>query len=257
MKYSKKILLSNIEYLIRKNDIKIGELESCANVSVGYFSRLKNNENDSMCPSIDTISLIADKLNVSINTLLFIDLTTLTETEQYIIKFIEELTLKTEINQLEWDKESIADFYDISKYNRKSNPLGYTSPNSYGEYEIEYKSLYADEKLKLIGPIYKLFRVKRDVYISKVEYDFDPDTTYELKSGIGYELYFVEKTNSKTLHKICGVMIDSNKLEIFDIMENLYKVIEESQSKLKLDDEARIGIKEFLNGEDDIDDLPF
>ncbi len=258
MKYSKKILLSNIEYLLKKNDMKIGELENFANVSIGYFSRLKNNDNDSICPSIDTLSLIAEKLNVSINSLLFIDISKLTETENYIINFIENLTLKTEKNELDWAKESIKDFYNIGRFNKKSNPLIKKETNSFGEDDIRYNSLYVDEKLKLIGPIYKLFRVKRDIYIFKVEYDFDSESDYDMKNGIGYELYFIDKMPNNSAHKICGVMSDNNKQEIFDIMEKLYNSIEESSSKLKLDEEAKIGIEEFLSGEDNVDDdLPF
>lgn len=258
MKYSKKIFLSNIDYLIKKNNIKIGELENLVKVSTGYFSRLKNNDNDSLCPSIDIISSIAEKLYIPINILLFVDLSKRTPDECYIMKFIEELMLQTQTGKLGWLEESIAKFYDINNKDNVSNPLVSLSQNSYNESSVLYKSLFTDEQLKLTGPVYKLVRVRRDIYITEVAYDSELEMDANNVSICGYEMYFIENNYEKSIHKICGMMDNGKDTEIFYMMKNLYGIIKNSQDRSKLDNESKKGIEEFLSGEDDMDyDLPF
>ena len=102
--FNKKILFDNIAFMLKKTGKKIGELESEAGVSPGYISRAS--KEGGAKPGIDFILKAADALNVSIDTLLRVDMSRLTPTEQYLISFLEKLTKDTLDDKLDWKRES-------------------------------------------------------------------------------------------------------------------------------------------------------
>ena len=102
--FNKDVMFENIAYLLKKNDKKIGELESEAGVSAGYISRTSKDEKTK--PGIEFIMNVADSLGVSVDTLLKVRLSDLTPTEQYIISFVEKLIRDTKNDKLSWNRES-------------------------------------------------------------------------------------------------------------------------------------------------------
>ena len=93
--FNKTICFSNIRELLRKNpDVKIGQIEREAGIRLGYMSRLEKDGNTSE-PSIEFIVSAAKLLKVSIDTLIAVDLTGLTSTEQYIVDFFDKLKADT------------------------------------------------------------------------------------------------------------------------------------------------------------------
>ena len=87
--FNPKILFDNIDFLIKSENRKIGEVESEAGVSAGYISR--TSKDGGSRPGIDFIMNIAKVLHVSIDTLLKVDISSLTPTERYLISFLEKL----------------------------------------------------------------------------------------------------------------------------------------------------------------------
>ena len=61
MDYSKKVLMDNIYYLAKKNNITLGKLEELVGLSAGYLSRLNREDNNSN-PSIDVVSSFSKQL---------------------------------------------------------------------------------------------------------------------------------------------------------------------------------------------------
>lgn len=261
-KYSKKLLLSNIDYLIKKKGIKVGELEAAARVSSGYFSRLKNNENETVCPAVDTLSLIADKFNISLINLLYSDMTSLTEDDLYVIKFLKELTERTQDDKIKWDAESVIHFYDPRNYYIRDyhHPLHLLDYDDNNEKIINYKSLFNEKPVELAGPIYKLFRIKRNMYITKIQ-SCDSNKQSDSDKSEGYEFYFEEKDEtSNSLHKVCYAIDNKGKPEIYDMLKTLYEAITITSNNTKLDQSVKDGIAEFFDDNDvDIpdEDLPF
>lgn len=102
--FNKKILFDNISYLLKQREMKIGELESVAGVSPGYISRTSKDEKTK--PGIDFIVNAAEALNVSVDTLMKVNMASLTPTERYLIDFIEKLTNDTQADKLDWNVET-------------------------------------------------------------------------------------------------------------------------------------------------------
>ena len=85
--FDKNLMLANIYYLIKEQGRKIGEVENDAGMSSGYLSRVSKDQFTK--PGIDFIFNVANILKVSIDTLVGVDLTALTPTEEYLLRFME------------------------------------------------------------------------------------------------------------------------------------------------------------------------
>ena len=104
--FDKTRCFSNIRELLRRNpDAKIGQIEKEAGVRLGYMSRLEKDGNTSE-PSIEFIAAAAKILNVSLDTLISINIAKLTPTEQYILDFFDKLKSDTLADKLEWHVET-------------------------------------------------------------------------------------------------------------------------------------------------------
>lgn len=89
--FNKTLCFSNIRELLRQNpDVKIGQIEKEAGIRLGYMSRLEKDGNTSE-PSMEFVVTAAKLLKVSVDTLISVDLTGLTPTEQYITSFFDKL----------------------------------------------------------------------------------------------------------------------------------------------------------------------
>ena len=72
--------------------MKIGQIEKEAGIRLGYMSRLEK-EGNTAEPSMEFIVTAAKLLKVCIDTLISVDLTGLTPTEQYIVSFFDKLKI--------------------------------------------------------------------------------------------------------------------------------------------------------------------
>lgn len=68
--FDKKLMIANVKYLVKKQGIKLGELQKAVGVSVGYFSRL---EKSNSMPNLEVVMRTADILGVSMDELLYSD----------------------------------------------------------------------------------------------------------------------------------------------------------------------------------------
>ena len=102
--FDKNLMLANIYYLIKEQGRKIGEVENDAGMSSGYLSRVSKDQFTK--PGIDFIFNVANILKVSIDTLVGVDLTALTPTEEYLLRFMEKLRDDTTSDKLDWKRES-------------------------------------------------------------------------------------------------------------------------------------------------------
>lgn len=99
--YNRAYCIENIFVLAKEKNIKIGELENAAGVSSGYLSRLKKEGNESN-PSIDILCAIADKLDVSIDSLVSKRLSVLSPEERYMLEFLNKMIKNTEDENIWW-----------------------------------------------------------------------------------------------------------------------------------------------------------
>lgn len=104
--FNKSLCFANIRELLRQNpDVKIGQIEKEAGIRLGYMSRLEKDGNTSE-PSMEFIVSAAKLLHVSIDTLISVDIVSLTPTEQYLVKFFDKLKADTLADKLDWIRES-------------------------------------------------------------------------------------------------------------------------------------------------------
>lgn len=102
MDYSKKVLMDNIYYLAKKNNITLGKLEELVGLSAGYLSRLNREDNNSN-PSIDVVSSFSKQLKVPVDILIKYDLSTLSPDDTYMLQFLTVLAGKTANNEIHWN----------------------------------------------------------------------------------------------------------------------------------------------------------
>ncbi len=110
--FTKDILVNNLYLLIKVKEKKIGEFEVEAGVSAGYLSRMSKDVNAK--PGIDFIVKAADVLNISVDTLLSVDLSGLSSTEQYALNFLQKLKKDTDEEKIVWDKESAEELNNVA-----------------------------------------------------------------------------------------------------------------------------------------------
>lgn len=262
IEFNKKLMFDNISFMLKEFGKKIGELEIEAGVSPGYISRTTKDESGK--PGIDFIIKVADALNTSVDTLLNVDLTSLTPTERYLISFLEKLKKDTVSDKLEWNRQS-ADSLNRMECDHNGNvwhPLF-----SYETFFEETECEYPDE-------------VSRVVFTS---HQFDchtyiDDECFSLSLKNGAVLYLM--AISKSVHKVNDVsafakeiwmykpsegshFLCSNRdpLEIGTLVDDLYRTVKEYSQHPKIKKGLQSVIDAYMNDDfedDDLDnDLPF
>ena len=103
MIYDRKKMANNIGYLLQVKDVKVGELERQIGVSHGYISRI--GKDDGIKPSIEVVAKIAQTLGVSVDTLLYEELSDLTPTQAYLTGLVEKLIRDTRNCTIYWETE--------------------------------------------------------------------------------------------------------------------------------------------------------
>lgn len=259
--FNKTILFDNIAYLIKKREMKIGELESEVGVSPGYISR--TSKDGSTKPGIDFIMNAATVLKVSIDTLLRVDMTSMTPTEQYLISFLEKLNSDTANDKLEWNCEP-AEFLnhrlEVYENGATDHPL-FSLETFLEEGETEYPdevtrvvftSKSYDVHTYIHGDCFNL-RMKNGVYlylmnISKSIYRKNDPSAFAKEvwmlptRGLGKQ--FLARTG------------DSSRIS--SLIEELYETVSENAKHPKVSKDIRGVIDAFMRDDlEDDDELPF
>lgn len=252
---NKKLLLSNITFLLEETGKKIGELEKEAGVSTGYISRLAKEENSR--PGIDFIIGVAEALNVNIDSLLKSNLSELPPTGLYIFKFLNKLETDTLEDKLYWEKESktILQQYRADGYGNVEHPLlsfeVYNAPCDEGYEErqdVIFISNSYETNTDINGDWFKL-RLKNSYYlyltnISQALYDLNDNDV------VAKEIWMVAPQIGKKY--ICGTKDNKTMAET---IENLYAVVTDRMKIPKLEPGLRATIDAFMK-DDLVDDPP-
>lgn len=254
--FNPKVLFDNIDFLIKSESRKIGEVETEAGVSAGYISR--TSKDGGSRPGIDFIMNIAEVLHISIDTLLKVDISSLTTTERYLISFLEKLEHDTVRDILDWDRvtaESLNNM-EMDQNGIINHPL-FDFHRFYEEGEGEYPE-----------------EVSRVVFVSN---SFDVHTLIHddcfelrLKNGAYLHLMNISKSvyrinDSNAFAKEVWMSIPSQEPQylcsdygdskLADFIDNLYAAVAENTKHPKVKQEFRYIIDSFMKGENE-DDPP-
>lgn len=261
--FNKTLCFSNIRELLRQNsDVKIGQIEKEAGIRLGYMSRLEK-EGNTAEPSMEFIVTAAKLLKVSIDTLISVDLTGLTPTEQYIVSFFDKLKADTLKDKLDWNRETA---FNLNRMESDINgwvyhPL-FAEETFYEETECEYPE-----------------EVTRIVFNSKT---FGPRTyicgdcfNLRLKNGTTLYLMDIEKSVHRTgdasafakeawmsvPHKGCQLLVASqDDTPVAPLLEVLFSTVKERMEHPKVNNDVMYAIDSFMKDDiedDDIDECPF
>lgn len=251
--FDKAIMVENIRRYAKDKGIRIGNIETMAGVSAGYFSRIDGKDKNSITPSIETIVKVADLLCVNIEDLLYSKDEYQTPNEKKALDFINTLIKRTQLYQIDWVKEKREDIVSCDRdtgntkhplarsYIKEDNPSDYFGNNNYEPY---YKSQFIRDKNYIVvleGDGYKCeITNTASAYIEKVGVDeklpFDGEIEYEL---------YIMTTNEIT--PLCH----SGKGQLEDIcykLERLYNLAAEANSHIILNDDVKKAMDEFMYG---------
>lgn len=237
--YTKSRCLNNIYFLAKQKGEKIKDLELKAGVSIGYLSRISKEDNTKKM-SIDLVAAIAQELDISIDRLIFDDLTAILPGEQRIYDFIEKLIAKTENGEINWDKMLSVDVSTLSVYGdgKTSHPQYHCDKNGTPFFYSYFHSGH-DTCQDGIGFSYE---IQEDIEIM----------LYRVKRGSSpicdYEMYFYIKgsfDSPSKLEPVCGTI--SNEENVLNpLMKQLYTTVADSCKNVKLSPTVQNIISDFM-----------
>lgn len=259
--FNKNLCFSNIRELLRLNpDVKIGQIEKEAGIRPGYMSRLEKEGNTSE-PSVEFIVTAAKLLKVSLDTLVSVNLTGLTPTEQYIVNFFDKLKADTIADKLNWNRETASVLNNIEPgYNGEIwHPL-FSEETFLEESETDYPD-----------------QVTRIVFNSKT---FGPHTficgdcfNLRLKNGTTLYLMDIEKSvhkvgdpNAKAVeawiyvpYKGCQLLVASqDKTPVAHLVLSLFEVVKNQMEHPQINSDVKSAIDSFMIDDwSDDGELPF
>ncbi|EKX98184.1 helix-turn-helix domain-containing protein [Selenomonas sp. oral taxon 138] len=264
--FDRTIFFDNISYLIRKNDLKIGEIENSAGVSAGYISRASKDEKSK--PGVEFVMKVAELLHINVDTLLRADLTNATPTEKYLMSFLGKLNSDTVADSLNWVRESRVELNRLQEdeYGNTGHPLfklrTYDASNDYDESvgevtQVVFASHNFDCRTGIYRDCYSL-RMKNGTLlhlmnICKIFSSLsDPDT------------YAIEIWMTPPRQEPQFLCDNKGETTISHLLDGLYSTVNENMSHPKIDKSLRYAIDAFMQNdmEDDPpvideDDIPF
>lgn len=260
--FNKMLCFSNIRELLRQNpDVKIGQIEKEAGIRLGYMSRLEKAGNTSE-PSMEFIVSAAKLLKVSVDTLISVDLTGLTPTEQYLVNFFDKLKTDTLQDKLNWNRETA---FNLNRM--ESNMNGYVDHPLFDE-----ETFYEESECEYLN------EVTRIVFNSK---SFGPRTyitgdcfNLRLKNGTTLYLMDIEKSVHKTndisaFAKEAWMFVPSKGSQLLvaskddtpiaPLLEVLFSTVKERMEHPKVNNDVMYAIDAFMKDDLDDDDggMPF
>lgn len=238
--YDKNRLVSNIEYLLKKRNIKVGDLESKCGVSTGYISRLKNNESNDVSPSAEVLLKLSMNLNVSLTSLLCSDYEAMTETELFLQMFLVDMISKTEKNQILWDRYASYCIYDETfDDNQTRLPIIDSYPSGYGNENLFYRSMFTEKAMAVDKYYYTLFLNGDFYYLIPVSSE---DT------GTMFELYILLANQS--FKKVCCSDGETHSA-IAKLLNDLFTSVEKSCKQVRIDDDVKKSLEDFIFGKEE------
>lgn len=238
--FDKGILFRNIRKLLSATGVKLGQIEKDAHCQPGYMSRLEKADNTTD-PTVEFIVTAAKTLNVSVDLLIHCDLVRMTETELYILRFLNNLVKDTELDSLPWKINNMGR-YEKSDPSRSAegDPLfNYFVGIDYRTDAVQYRSMFINKTLRCVGNCYmtELKGTGAKLYIMNCVDDAAKQN--EVKQF--YELYIVSEKKVNPL--LCTAKTGET---LQRAVKRLFEVVEISATHIHINDDVRTIIDLYL-----------
>ncbi len=256
--YDNTCFKENLDYLLNKYNMCMGELEYVLDVSAGYISRTTG-EDAKRRMSIDVLWKIAKVFHVDIEDLIEGSLEApegISESEQLVIDFSNTLAKKTRDGEMEWISEG-KNMFEYMSTQKPDNPIfpeiAYYDDDENRWMKIyKYQSrFYSDEETEVSGNCYHAKYNGKRIYLNYVHYRMtEPEIAEREKKTPRYrqiyhegiiEMYLTDKSNTDP---ICSTHFVRD--EIKKAVKNLYETIESSHSRIGLTDNAKSFMKQLI-----------
>lgn len=229
--YNKDTFVKNIEYLIKRRDVKIGDLETAIGVSPGYISRLKNTEG---YPSGDILVSLSDYFDYSIDCLVFSDISIVSNDELLIIDFLKKMINDTQEHKTKWEKLKKSKFLDEQDTQRLL-PIFEEKKDEEGKWvEDSYSSMFVDDFCLVNSDIWVYRNKGAHLYLIPISQS----------SSTNYEMYmFVDE--KEELFKICrGDKQDDET--IFVLLSSLLNTLITVDKQVSIDDSVKDFFEKYV-----------
>ena len=183
-----KNIVNNIYSKAKELDIKIGDIEKDIPVSLGYFSRFLKEDNHSL-PSFESLYVAANKLHVTIDSLISSNYDSMNEEELLLQEKILLLISNTNEGKYSWKEIRKKDFY--KEINPDQHGVCYPrygfdaldiKRNEHGKVEYAlpvYFSSFIENKATLKGSVFALNIDGNKFYLSYIQETLSKTSYYE------------------------------------------------------------------------------
>lgn len=255
--FDKNRCFSNIRWLLKqKPEVKIGQIEKEAGIRLGYMSRLEKEGNTSE-PSIEFVVTAAKLLNVSIDTLISINLSDLTANEKYLVKVFDKLKKDTLADKLEWntEKASNLNYIETDINGNVEHPL-FELRTFFEKTEIEYPNQVTrvvfhsksfEENTYINGDCYNL-RLKNGTILYLM------NICRNVSSKDEPEAYAIEAWTYVPNGACSPLLTSLDQSAIAPMVSALYEVVKNQMSHLRINKGAIPALDAFLKN--DLEDDP-
>lgn len=244
--FDKARFFSNMRYLLKKTDGKIGQIEKQAGVRVGYASRLEKEGNTSS-PSVEFVSTAAKALGVTVDFLLYAKIEEMTRNEEYILRFLNNVLEDTKDENLMWKREGAIILntpHDYNDYGGQSHPLFTVNEDdvdSYGSaHSDSFHSLFfAEKNVTVTDNVFStpLPRTLNTLYIVPCSISTSEDDAQDC-----YEVYITGDDTPIT--PLCSTLLTCAVVE--EAVKNLYLHAGNSCSHIQVTKTARTIIDAYM-----------
>lgn len=242
--FDNSFLVNNINYLTKKNDLRIGDLEKLLGISAGYISRTAK-ENSGKKLSVDVVWKVAKLFEVDIRALLGADLQIPNSNSEMAAKFLQKVYKQTEEGLIEWINNGGAEC-ELDESLKATRLL--TEEDGITLYHP--MRLNPDAKFILEDDIFTCENInhEKEVLIipfrleesEKINYDFVLRWSEDDESNPDYGKYYFKRMFN-TVDDPFGA------LDIY--ADNLYRLIKNREYDTRMSPEVKGIITDYLKGE--------
>ena len=249
------VVYNNIKTLSKQLNIRMSEIEEDAGVSPGYMSRLAQKNGDTANTALlGVIASAAKKLFISIESVLFADVSNMSPEEEKMLQFITKLLDDTEKGKFHWKQDSEESIKENIDKRRGSHPLFVTeksyAPDIDTYMDITLFDSKCNQSASVLGTIRSTKFIKQNEWTNSeiilVRAKIPGTSSYMHDEA--FELYIYQKSiaSDKTkLIPLCNA--EKRKKEaLFNALDSLYDAAGTSSRTLSFDQETENLIDKYL-----------
>lgn len=244
--YDKNVCFTNIRYLMRKNNVKLGDIERSSGLRVGYMSRLEK-EGNTTEPSVVFLVTAARMLHVTVDELLFDKMEDSTEEMEYLNDFFKSLYEDTKQGKVRWTKELDSVFGRIHVFDEAIvHPLLDYDPihldtDGTPLFRRFVSAYYPEKYVSVTGDVYyaEIPDSKSRIFIIPCQIDDS-----EKKESAHMEVYIVDDS-CNTVSAVYNSNVGSESAT--HTLSRLYDAAGEDTRQVHIDAEAKSIIDNYLN----------